>query len=112
MTRCECGKVTGEACTWVGPVRDTVVLDYMPEHLRASHHAAGNAGRWPHNGAIRIRVERLLTVAELGERWSMSPTSVRALIQGGQLAHVRIGKSLRVRARTADEYVRRVERTS
>lgn len=30
-----------------------VVLETMPDHLRASHRAAGNWGRYPHNGAER-----------------------------------------------------------
>jgi hypothetical protein len=30
-----------------------VVVETMPEHLRASHEAAGNAGHYPHNGAVR-----------------------------------------------------------
>lgn len=55
---CECGEIMGEACAWSGPISETVVVEYMPDHLRSSHLAAGNSGRWPHNGAARIRVER------------------------------------------------------
>jgi len=53
---CECGAWSGEACTWAGPRSDTVLIDYMPDHLRASHEAAGNRGRYPCNGSSRLRV--------------------------------------------------------
>jgi len=33
-----------------------VVIEYMPAYLRASHQSAGNAGRWPDNGAARYAV--------------------------------------------------------
>lgn len=56
--RCECGQYTGERCQWIGSPDDTVVLEFMPEHLRASHSAARNVGRYPHNGAVRVRCER------------------------------------------------------
>jgi len=55
---CECGEATGVYCEWTGPEAETVVVEYMPTDLRASHEAAGNSGRYPHNGAIRLRVER------------------------------------------------------
>jgi len=32
------------------------LIEYMPEYLRASHEAAGNAGIYPHNGAVRAWV--------------------------------------------------------
>jgi hypothetical protein len=32
------------------------MVEWMPEQHRASHAAAGNAGKWPHNGAVRSRV--------------------------------------------------------
>jgi hypothetical protein len=35
-----------------------VILETMPEHLRASHRAAGNWGSYPHNGAERRTVSR------------------------------------------------------
>src|SRR5690606_35970839 len=56
--RCECGDYTGERCIWIGSPDDTVVVEYMPLYLRASHEAARNVGVYPHNGAIRIRCER------------------------------------------------------
>jgi len=40
-----------------------VVVETMPRHLRASHEAAGNRGRWPHNGARR----EVLPLAEARE---------------------------------------------
>jgi|SRR5690606_18451066 len=56
--RCECGQFTGERCIWIGSPDDTVVVEYMPMHLRASHEAARNVGTYPHNGAVRVRCER------------------------------------------------------
>lgn len=53
---CECGEWSGECCYWTGRMSDTCVVEFMPEHLRNSHEAAGNAGIYPHNGAERIRV--------------------------------------------------------
>lgn len=54
--QCECGNATGHACPLVEPIADMVTLEYMPRHLRASHEAAGNAGCYPHNGAVRLAV--------------------------------------------------------
>ena len=58
IVRCECGEALGEACAWEGPIEETVIVEWMPEHLRASHIAARNMGSYPANGAIRIRVHR------------------------------------------------------
>ena len=62
VVHCECGELTGECCQWDGPISETVILEYMPEHLRSSHIAAGgsggNAGTYPYNGSRRIRVEK------------------------------------------------------
>jgi hypothetical protein len=55
--RCECGQAFGELCEWSGSKSETVVVEWMPEHLRASHAAARNAGSCPANGALRLRVE-------------------------------------------------------
>lgn len=54
--RCECGEATGTRCEWTGPKADTVVVEWMPEYLRASHAAARNSGVYPHNGSVRLRV--------------------------------------------------------
>ena len=69
---CQCGKITGVACTWYGPTIEMVVLEWMPHHLRASHAAAKNSGVYPTNGAERIAVERscaeaLMSGTEVGE---------------------------------------------
>lgn len=56
--RCECGEWSGQRCEWTGPHKETVLVEWMPVHLRASHRAAGNSGSYPHNGAIRILCER------------------------------------------------------
>ena len=55
--KCQCGQWSGEPCQWSGPKSKTMVVEFMPEHLRASHEAAGNSGNYPHNGAVRVRVE-------------------------------------------------------
>ena len=54
---CQCGQWSGEPCQWSGSKNETVVVEFMPEHLRASHEAAGNSGSYPGNGAVRVRVE-------------------------------------------------------
>jgi hypothetical protein len=58
FVRCECGEALGICCEWAGSASETVLVEYMPLHLRAAHIAAGNRGCWPANGAIRIRCER------------------------------------------------------
>lgn len=55
---CDCGEWSGEQCAWSGPRSETVVVEFMPAFLRASHEAAGNRGLYPANGAQRIRVAR------------------------------------------------------
>lgn len=72
--RCECGEILGDRCAWVGPVADTVVLEYMPPDVRSSHIAAGyrdilSAGRYPSNGAVRIRVHRPFA-EQLADAWT------------------------------------------
>lgn len=52
--RCECGEVSGVRCE----ERAAVTVEVVPEYLRASHSAAGNAGEWPANGSLRLRVSR------------------------------------------------------
>lgn len=52
---CESGTATGEPCAWDGDADDLVTVEWMPEHLRASHEAAGNWGEYPYNGAERLR---------------------------------------------------------
>jgi hypothetical protein len=54
---CECGEAAGRRCEWTGPIEETVLIEYMPVYLRGSHEAAGNWGIYPHNGALRLRVE-------------------------------------------------------
>lgn len=51
---------------------NAVVVEYMPEYLRASHEAANNRGEYPHNGAIRrtmLRSDADIEV-ECGEGWA------------------------------------------
>lgn len=49
---CESGEATGEACSSVA----NTTIEWMPEHLRESHRAAGNSGQYPANGALRLHV--------------------------------------------------------
>lgn len=56
MVQCQCGEWSGEPCQWSGDRAETVRVEWMPEWLRESHQAAGNAGSYPANGAQRIRV--------------------------------------------------------
>lgn len=54
-TQCQCGVAIGESCS--GELgADAVTIEWMPDALRASHQAASNAGVWPDNGALRLRV--------------------------------------------------------
>lgn len=56
---CNCGLADNDAaCAWHGPRSQTVVVEWMPREHRESHEAAGNAGTYPHNGAVRLRCER------------------------------------------------------
>lgn len=69
--RCECGEVTGVPCVAVAEVE----LDVMPKHLRESHGAAGNAGEWPANGAMRLRVSAPCAeslIESEGSEWARS----------------------------------------
>ncbi len=56
--QCECAEAVGldTQCEWSGPLSSTVVIEWMPRHLRASHEAAANCGVYPSNGAVRLRV--------------------------------------------------------
>lgn len=54
---CECGSHSdGGPCYASVPENGCVLIEYVPQHLRASHTAAGNSGVYPHNGSLRIRV--------------------------------------------------------
>lgn len=62
MIPCECGQADGdEPCGWDVPISEMVTVEYMPRALRSQHQRAGyttisEAGVWPANGAIRLRV--------------------------------------------------------
>lgn len=58
IVRCECGEATGVRCEWVGPQRETIVVHFMPEYLRATRDAAGYSGCYPGNGSLRLRVSQ------------------------------------------------------
>lgn len=59
------------------------LIEYMPEQHRESHRTAGNDGRYPHNGAVRVYVEGGVEVCELDARWtSILDADVRVLPVG------------------------------
>lgn len=48
-----------------------VLIETMPRYLRASHEAAGNAGCYPHNGAVRAVTTTVAADALVaGDPWS------------------------------------------
>lgn len=69
--RCQCGEITGEHCPMETDIGATVVVEYMPEHLRSSHTAAGNSASYPDNGAVRIRCHEDCAeeLVEADEEW-------------------------------------------
>lgn len=56
---------------------DRVLLETMPDHLRESHRAAGNWGRYPVNGATRAMVDR----AEAMESVASDPDKYSRIIE-------------------------------
>lgn len=71
---CECGEWSGESCQWQGSPSGMICVEFVPDWLRGTHEAAGGAGSYPHNGAIRVKVSaqcaRLMTDTD-GEWCSM-----------------------------------------
>lgn len=49
-----------------------MILEIMPTAVRESHRAAGNAGIYPHNGAVRLLADRAdaEAVVETDGEWS------------------------------------------
>ncbi len=47
---CQCGRVTGDLCSWSGPLRETVVIEWVPGQARASGFAD-----WRRAERIRVR---------------------------------------------------------
>lgn len=68
---CECGKWSGVRCDWSGPRSEAVIVEWMPNWLRASHEAAGNVGVYPMNGSSRILVQASCAdyMVELDGEW-------------------------------------------
>lgn len=64
---CECGYITGDRCAAESA---HVLVEWMPEDLRESHEAAGNAGSWPHNGSVRLRMS-IDCAATLQDDWTV-----------------------------------------
>lgn len=55
--QCGCGAWMGDQCEADPiPAEEMIVVEWMPEWLRASHKAARNSGVYPHNGAARVAV--------------------------------------------------------
>lgn len=70
--QCNCGTITGDQCQWQGPAREMVIVEWVPESIRSSHDAAGNSGSYPHNGSMRLAVERGCAdlIVESDPEWS------------------------------------------
>jgi len=49
--------------------------------------------------------DKLLTLAELADRWSVSVTTIRRLVWRSYLPSVKIGGQVRIRERDAEAYV-------
>lgn len=59
------------------------LIEYMPVQHRVSHTAAGNDGRYPHNGAVRVYVEGDVDAHQLDARWaSIIKADLLALPEG------------------------------
>ncbi len=56
-----------------------VTIETMPEHLRASHRAAGNWGVYPHNGAERREIEE----SEAENEIAADPDGYAHVVKGG-----------------------------
>jgi hypothetical protein len=84
--RCRCGEWTGEYCPWTGPLSAMVVVEFMPEYLREQHEAAGNSGVYPHNGAIRVAVERSCARDLLGREGEGEWSAIRTDLKPGPYA--------------------------
>jgi hypothetical protein len=54
--RCGCGEWAGDACSAMAEPAEMVLVEWMPDHLRETHRAAGNRGFYASNGAIRSAV--------------------------------------------------------
>ena len=69
---------------------DLVVLETMPEHLRASHEAARNRGEYPHNGAQRVIMDRANAKSWDDGDWTVivRPATERDLEQYGYAVEI------------------------
>lgn len=72
VVRCQCGATCGVPCDLVIVRANGVVVEWMPPYLRGSHEAAGNEGRWPHNGAQRLLVDDACAerIVESDPKWA------------------------------------------
>jgi hypothetical protein len=123
--RCQCGRVTEVRCSWLGPCAETVVVEIMPEQHRASHEAAGysgleGCGRYPLNGAIRVRCSRRCAamLLEANGGWAREMRGRGQPPRAGTAAtrslrvrltedeHARLGRLAERAGVTASEYVR------
>lgn len=71
--RCECHMAHSDGpCYSIIPAGQTNVIEYTPEHLRASHTAARNTGVYPYNGNLRIRCHPVCaeSILESDPEWS------------------------------------------
>lgn len=123
LTWDEAGIVGDEACDWIArrlglatstdeagvhfarQWADKVVIETMPDHLRASHRDAGNWGSYPHNGATREvvgRDEAAETVADDEDGYARIVRDATA----GELAELAAETSRTERAHEAESRLR------
>lgn len=47
-----------------------------------------------------------LTCAEVAQRWRMTPREIQRMVKGGELAHMRLGRRIRISADAVTDYER------
>lgn len=52
-----------------------------------------------------VAVSALLTLDDVAARLAVCPRTVRTLVRAGQIAHVRVGRQIRVRPEDLDAYL-------
>jgi excisionase family DNA binding protein len=69
--------------------------DAFPDrHTISKHTGRGRSGD-------AERLERLLTVVQLAERWQISPRSIRRMIEEKRIPVIRIGRNVRIHPKVA-----------
>jgi hypothetical protein len=66
---CQCWIITAQGPC--GEPEAPVNVEYMPIYRRGSHEAAGNRGRWPQNGARRLKLNEECAEALVDGDWTV-----------------------------------------